>query len=151
MLLGAVSDPALHLTHSSHPLRFLSPQFDYVFDKSLIDTMMCYEDGVETTEKLFLEMHRVLKPGGRLLQVSLHKEDEVDVFAASPGCSFIVTTCKLKNMKLYDDTPKQDLQNMALFHTFACFDKLDGLSEKDRDWVFSQVRRVCVVRGRVIF
>jgi len=119
-------------------MTFEDGEFDYVFDKSLIDTMMCYEDGVETTEKLFLEMHRVLKPGGRLLQVSLHKEDEVDVFAASPGCSFIVTTCKLKNMKFYDDTPKQDLQNMALFHTFACFDKLDGLSEKDRDWVFSQ-------------
>lgn len=58
--------------------------FDYVFDKSLIDTLMCYssdekEDmgAAEKTQMLFKEMHRVLKPGGRLLQVSLHKEQEV--------------------------------------------------------------------------
>ncbi|GMH77504.1 hypothetical protein TL16_g07431 [Triparma laevis f. inornata] len=116
-------------------MAFEHGEFDYVFDKSLIDTMMCYEDGVGMTEKLFLEMHRVLKPGGRLIQVSLHKEDEVDPFAASPGCSFVVTTCKLKNMKVNEDeikdTSKEDLHQMALFHTFAVFDKLDGLNEED--------------------
>ena len=63
--------------------------------------MMCYENGTETTKDLFREMHRLLKPGGRLVQISLHKEDEVEPFNYTEGCDFVCTTCKLINLKLF--------------------------------------------------
>jgi ubiquinone/menaquinone biosynthesis C-methylase UbiE len=82
--------------------------------------MMCYENGTETTEDLFREMHRLLKPGGRLIQISLHKEDEVRPFNDTEGCDFVCTTCKLVNMKLFDpNTSRKESTESSLSHTFA--------------------------------
>ena len=112
---------------------FEDSSFDYVLDKSLIDTMMCYDDGSATTQKLFKEMHRVLKPGGRLIQISLHKEHEVIPFRDSPSCDFAATTCKLVNIVLFEPCKsRKDMKDIAIYHTFAVFDKLEGVIPQER-------------------
>jgi hypothetical protein len=42
----------------------------------LIDTTMCYPNGVDATSTLYSELHRVLKPGGRLLTISSHTKSK---------------------------------------------------------------------------
>mmetsp|Transcript_17320 Transcript_17320/g.35694 ORF Transcript_17320/g.35694 Transcript_17320/m.35694 type:complete len:314 (-) Transcript_17320:1409-2350(-) len=118
---------------------FNDGHFDYVIDKSLIDTTMCYTDGNETTQKLFNEIHRLLKPGGRLIQISLHKEEEVEPFKDSKGCDFIVTTGKLVNLKLFDPKrSRKEISQDALYHTFAVFDKLAGTTPEERARIISE-------------
>ena len=82
---------------------FEDNHFDFVIDKSLIDTTLCYEDGHKKTEKLFHELHRVLKPGGRLITISLHTEDEVKSYESPDEYEyeFLVKTCKLVNTRRY--------------------------------------------------
>jgi len=86
-------------------MSYPSSTFDAIVDKSLIDTIMCYSDGMEKIEALFRELHRVLKPNGIMVTVSLHKESEVDCFAkTSEGVElFACTTGKIRNKKALDD------------------------------------------------
>lgn len=87
-----------------------------VIDKSLIDTSMCYENGYDTTMKLYCELCRVLKPGGRLITISLHKEIEVLPFGCgNPACSFVASSCTLASTRKNDTC-----------HSLCVFDKLDG-------------------------
>ena len=90
-----------------------------VIDKSLIDTTMCYENGHDTTMKLYRELCRVLMPGGRLITISLHKEIEVLPFGIGNSvCSFVASSCTLASTRR-DDT----------CHSLCVFDKLDGCDE----------------------
>lgn len=114
---------------------FADNEFDIIVDKSLIDTTMCYKSGKEATSLLFSELHRVLKPGGRLMMVSLHSEKEVTPFASSPGCNFAYTTCKLHNLKRKDELTKDP---RILYHTFVVFDKLEGLELQDNCLILAQ-------------
>ena len=78
---------------------------------------MCYEEGHKTTMKLYSELHRVLRPGGRLITISLHPEEEVLPFATSnPNCTFIASSCSLASNRQID-----------AFHSFCVFDKIHGL------------------------
>jgi len=74
---------------------------DCIIDKSLIDTTLCYHDGHETTERLFTEMHRVLKNGGRIVTISLHTEEEVKLFQSSDkhNFEFLASSCKIVNKR----------------------------------------------------
>lgn len=93
--------------------------FDVVIDKSLVDTTMCYKNGHETTMRLYSELHRVLKPGGRLITISLHKEIEVLPFGLDNSeCSFVASSCTLASQRR-DDT----------CHSVCVFDKLYGCDE----------------------
>ena len=79
---------------------------------------MCYTNGFETTMQLYSELHRVLRPGGRLLTISLHTEDEVMPFGCrNPRCSFVASSCTLRS-------ERKD----GFFHCFCVFDKTSGLS-----------------------
>lgn len=90
---------------------------DVVIDKSLIDTCMCYKDGHKTTMKLYSELHRVLKPGGRLITISLHSEEEVVPFGTSnPNCEFVASSCSLASER-----------HAGGFHALCVFDKVFGL------------------------
>ena len=101
--------------------------FDAIIDKSLIDTIMCYDDGITQTHNLFAELHRVLKPNGRLVTISLHKEDEVDIFAKD---IFAVTTGKIKNLKALEKKEMRDTK--SLYNTIAVFDALNsGLGDEE--------------------
>jgi len=108
---------------------FPDNEFDVIVDKSLIDTTMCYKNGQETTFRLFEEIHRVLKPAGRLFLISLHPEKDVIPFRDTPGCRFAATTCSIVNSRCRGDDPK------CAFHTFAVFDKLAELGEEEEKLV----------------
>lgn len=107
---------------------FQDEYFDFVIDKSLIDTTMCYPDGEETTRRLYQELHRVLKPnGGRLITISLHDEDEVKQFGSSENYRFEVNTCKILNVRMQEE--ENDIR--CLCHTLAVFDKLEQDTKLD--------------------
>lgn len=84
---------------------FLDSEFDVVIDKSLLDTTMCYENGTDATKRLFKEIHRVLRPGGRLISVSLHDEASVVAYKSSSleeselSYEFVVSSCKIPNLR----------------------------------------------------
>lgn len=85
----------------------------------LIDTTMCYPNGVDATSTLYSELHRVLKPGGRLLTISLHKEQEVLTFGCgNPTCCFVSSSCTLESDR-----------EAGLFHSLCIFDKLKGFHD----------------------
>ena len=78
---------------------------------------MCYTEGYNTTMTLYSELHRVLRPGGRLITISLHPEEEVIPFATSnPNCTFIASSCSLSSNR-----------QINAFHSFCIFDKIHGL------------------------
>jgi Methylase involved in ubiquinone/menaquinone biosynthesis len=80
-------------------------EFHVVIDKSLLDTTMCYENGTETTQRLFQEIHRVLRPGGRLISVSLHDEASVLAYKnatledSEVSYDFVASSCKIPNVR----------------------------------------------------
>eukprot|EP00804_Cyclotella_cryptica_P000371 CCRYP_008690-RE/>CCRYP_008690-RE protein AED:0.42 eAED:0.42 QI:381/1/1/1/1/1/2/219/265 len=91
--------------------------FDVVIDKSLIDTTMCYQNGFDTTMRLYSELHRVLKPGGRLITISLHTEEEVLTFGCSnPKCSFVFSSCSVSSER-----------QPGVYHAVCVFDKIAEL------------------------
>jgi SAM-dependent methyltransferase len=50
--------------------------FEAVVDKSLIDTLLCCENSVALTTSMVDEFHRLLKPGGVYITMSLHDEHD---------------------------------------------------------------------------
>lgn len=82
-------------------VEFDDGEFDFIIDKSLIDTTLCHHEGQLTTERLYNELHRVLKPSGRIVTISLHTEKEVQRFESSTNFNynFIVSTCKIINLR----------------------------------------------------
>lgn len=80
-------------------------EFHVVIDKSLLDTTMCYENGTEATKRLFKEIHRVLRPGGRLISISLHDEASVLAYNNSTledselSYEFVASSCKIPNLR----------------------------------------------------
>uniref|UniRef100_A0A6U6CHS1 Methyltransferase type 11 domain-containing protein n=1 Tax=Odontella aurita TaxID=265563 RepID=A0A6U6CHS1_9STRA len=128
MRLGLSAQHTVISTFQWLSMRFLSHH--QCTHLALIDTTMCYPDGHATTIKLFAELHRVLKPGGRLITVSLHSEDEVVRYRFSPA----VSHCRLLNRKKSsapDDAKPQ-------YHAMAVFDKLDGTSIDDKIRILDQ-------------
>ncbi len=87
-----------------------------IIDKSLVDTTMCYSTGHDTTMRLYRELHRALKPGGRLITISLHRADEVLPYGTNnPGCRFASSSCVLAGTR-----------ERGACHSLCVFDKLDG-------------------------
>lgn len=117
-------------------MTFDDDEFDFIIDKSLIDTTLCYHDGRKITQTLFNEFHRVLKPNGRIVTISLHTEEEVKEFKSSNeyDYEFIVSSCKIVNKRRSDE----DNDIRCLYHTLAVFDKLKNLTidekEKKMKW-----------------
>ena len=90
---------------------------DVVIDKGLTDTALCRVDGHLQTMRLYSELHRVLKPGGRLFTISLHSEDEALPFGRNnPACLLIASSCTLESSR------KEEF-----LHSFCVFDKEEGL------------------------
>ena len=78
---------------------------------------MCYKDGYNATMKLYSELHRVLKPRGRLITISLHSEAECVQFGATnPKCDFVISSCSLASER-----------QAGVYHTLCVFDKAGGL------------------------
>jgi len=108
-------------------------QFDFIVDKSLSDTTLCYPSGIETTRLLFTEFHRVLKPGGRIIIISLHGEDDVIGFSdISDTMAFAVSTGRLASNR------ENANPSSSPFHTMAVFDKLTGLTDDEKYHILIQ-------------
>ena len=54
---------------------FANKSFDVVFDKALLDTMLCGENALVTVEKMMKEIYRVLNDEGYYIIVSNANED----------------------------------------------------------------------------
>lgn len=106
---------------------FEDEKFDFIIDKSLSDTTLCYASGIETTRLLFTEFHRVLKPGGRIIIVSLHSEEDViELSQISETMVFAVSTGRLPSNREIAN------RSSSPFHTIAVFDKLTGLTDEEK-------------------
>ena len=78
---------------------------------------MCYKDGHATTLKLYSELHRALKSGGRLITISLHSEEEVLPFGTvNPNCEFVASSCSLASER-----------QAGSYHALCVFDKTEGI------------------------
>jgi len=53
-------------------MTFETNSFDNVIDKGTMDAIMCSPDGHETVFKMFQEVSRVLKPGGKYMLISFN-------------------------------------------------------------------------------
>mmetsp|Transcript_44972 Transcript_44972/g.140859 ORF Transcript_44972/g.140859 Transcript_44972/m.140859 type:complete len:283 (+) Transcript_44972:311-1159(+) len=62
---------------------FEDDEFDVVLDKSLIDTLLCYENSVRRVSEMVQEIRRVTKPGGRYISMSLHSPEEILAYFSS--------------------------------------------------------------------
>jgi len=60
-------------------MRYADKSFQYIIDKSLIDTLLCYNNSLSSTKKMIDELYRVLKPGGLLITMSLHTYAETGI------------------------------------------------------------------------
>jgi len=58
-------------------LPFADSRFGVVFDKGLLDNLYCYRDPEENCGQAIAEIWRALAPGGRLVVLSFHTEEEV--------------------------------------------------------------------------
>jgi len=56
---------------------FPSNSVECIVDKSLIDTILCYQNSLDKMKVYMYEMFRILKPGGRFITWSLHPINEV--------------------------------------------------------------------------
>eukprot|EP01038_Epipyxis_sp_PR26KG_P009750 gene9750-13117_t len=65
-------------------MTFQNESIPVVIDKSLIDTLLCYNDSKVNTNKMIQEIYRVLEPGGRFLSFSLHAISEVNFYYNNP-------------------------------------------------------------------
>ena len=54
---------------------FMDKTFDVVFDKALLDTVLCGENGLLTVEKMMKEIYRVLKDEGYYIIISNANEE----------------------------------------------------------------------------
>jgi SAM-dependent methyltransferase len=54
--------------------------YDSIVDKSIIDTFACHDDKLDKINNLFNEYHRVLKPNGKCMVISLHNKDWVQPY-----------------------------------------------------------------------
>ena len=85
---------------------FSDNTFDVVVDKGLLDVLACYEgevgsnDSVTSTAKMVKEVHRVLKPRGRYLNISGLDSEKVSeamcadssCWSSSKGANFLIRT-----------------------------------------------------------
>lgn len=65
-------------------MNFPDKSFDALIDKSLIDTILCYNDSVVQTEKMITEIYRIMAPGSRYITFSLHSPEENMRYMSSP-------------------------------------------------------------------
>jgi len=57
--------------------KFPSNSVQCIVDKSLIDTILCYQHSLDKMKVYMYEMFRIMKPGGRFITWSLHPIHEV--------------------------------------------------------------------------
>jgi len=85
-----VIDQSIERMSSSHPdmefyvkdctaLDDADGKYSSILDKSLIDTLRCEAGSYDICEKFVGEMHRVLKPGGFMITVSLNSYTKADI------------------------------------------------------------------------
>jgi len=119
-------------------MTFEDESFDVVIDKSLIDTLLCYDQSVTRVGQMVQEIHRVLKKDGVYVTMSLHTPEEVLPFldlAEVDNLSqafdeqgkrlpidripvpsdWVTEWCKLKNPRW----SKEDGSSRAVSHTFV--------------------------------
>jgi len=70
---------------------------DAVIDKSLIDTLLCYENSGACVQRMLLEAERVLGPGGRYVALSLHSKEDVLRFFDGARHEWTLESARIRN------------------------------------------------------
>ena len=100
-----LKDPAMEWTVADATnLPFADSSFDAVFDKGLMDTVICAEGGA--VQRVLHEAMRVLQPGGSFVVMSLHTPQtllpELTGASAPP---FVMAWAELPNRRHSSSTP----------------------------------------------
>lgn len=101
-------------------LQFDDGYFSFIIDKSLIDTLMCYNNGTENTKKMMREINRVLSPGGRYITFSLHSVEEVERYFQDNTFGWKVSCFRIKSSR-FNET--QECRRRSVAHTMVVCDK----------------------------
>jgi SAM-dependent methyltransferase len=73
---------------------------DVIIDKGVYDTIVCYDKKVKAVLKMVYEAHRVLRPGGRYIILSLHPPgDAMDFVTKQPGLHWVTHSMRLPNKR----------------------------------------------------
>mmetsp|Transcript_28492 Transcript_28492/g.37261 ORF Transcript_28492/g.37261 Transcript_28492/m.37261 type:complete len:264 (-) Transcript_28492:308-1099(-) len=99
-------------------------EYDVVLDKSLIDTMLCYENAHNVMNKMMEEIHRVLRSGGRYLCLSLHTADSAMEYLTQDKFSFYPHVAYLPNPRF---SAGKDKNRTTTFTVIVCDKYPDGL------------------------
>jgi SAM-dependent methyltransferase len=83
--------------------------FNSVIDKSLIDTTVCGQDGVDLTHRFVKETHRVLKVGGYYCTMTLHTWGEIKAyFQSTENFKFASAAIVVNNPDFNSDMPGEE-------------------------------------------
>lgn len=100
-----------------------SGSFDAVVDKSLIDTLLCCDDSIALTTQMVDEFHRLLKPGGVYITMSLHDEHDTINYFKKSCYNWVAGHVYLKNPNY-----EEEKQNTKYYLVAVC--KKHGESSK---------------------
>lgn len=96
-ILCGESRPGLtNLVMDCTRLGFRNATMDVVLDKSTVDAMLCADDGEEAVSSMIQEVHRVLRPGGLWIVVSLSAPEVIaPILTGAPrGTSATLLACR---------------------------------------------------------
>jgi len=82
--------------------------FDLVFDKALMDALLCGRNNIDDVSNMVAEMHRVLKPGGRYVVVSHGSPATRIGYLESQQLSWAVQHREIKKQPLPSDAESPD-------------------------------------------
>lgn len=96
---------------------FNNNTFPYVIDKSLIDTLLCYEENTKSVSSMITEIYRVMDYGSRYITFSLHSLEETIVHFQ--GYDWKVTAHRVKSNRWNDG----ENSKRAVAHVMVICDK----------------------------
>lgn len=107
--------------------KFESNSLPYIIDKSLIDTILCYENSEVRTQQFINEMHRILAPGGIHISFSLHDYPDVEKFFNRPELQWNYKLFHIANPKREDSNPKRSIgHTVVVCQKYPC-DKVSDI------------------------
>lgn len=109
---------------------FPEKSFNVVFDKALLDTILCGEDAFEKSDKMMKEIYRVLTDDGYYIIVSNGNEESRKIFFDEKMWEYKVTEIERPSKMVFVDE-----KEMKDYHYIYILSKkfLDNQKDKDKE------------------